>query len=128
MQKGYIVARVYTSDAEIPIRNALFTVTGTKSEERQLLGARITDESGKTEPIAVDAPDSALSTLPGNEDPFTRVNIRIDHPEFKTYYIEGVQIFAGQVSLVNAPMIPTEDHISFDKKADKFDINEPATL
>ena len=128
MQKGYVVARVYTSDAEIPIRNALFTVLGTDKEKRELLGARITDESGKTEPIEIDAPDENLSTTPGNIDPFTRVDIRVDHPYFNTYSVEGVQIFAGQVSVINAPMIPTEAHISFDKKSDNFDIVEPSNL
>lgn len=128
MQLGYIVARAYTSDAEIPIKDATFSVVSTDTENPILIGTRITDENGKTEPIPVEAPDESLSTSPGNPDPFTRVNVRLDHPEYNSYFVEGVQVFAGQISVVNAPMIPTAPHISFDRKSDSFDMNQQITL
>lgn len=128
LQLGYIVARVYTSDAEIPIKNATFTVVSVDGDKPKLIGTRLTDENGKTEPIPVDAPDEALSTSPGNVDPFARVNVRIDHPEYNTYYVEGAQVFAGQVSVINAPMLPTAPHIPYDRKADSFDVNTEILL
>ena len=128
MQLGYIVARAYTSDAQIPIANATFTVVTTDNESPEILGIRITDKNGKTEPIPIEAPDEILSTTPENETPYTVVNVRLDHPEYKSYYVEGVQVFAGQVSLINAPMIPTAPHILYNKKSDSFDTNSPNNL
>ncbi len=128
MQTGYIVAKAYTSDAQIPIQNATFTVLSTDKDNEAVLGVRLTDKSGKTEPIPIEAPDEALSTTPGNPEPYTTVNIRLDHPDYNSYYVEGVQIFAGQISLINAPMIPTAPHILYNKKADNFDTNSPNNL
>ena len=126
MQLGYVVARAYTSDAQIPIANATFTVV--TEDNAEILGIRITDKSGKTEPIPIEAPDEILSTTPDNPNPYTTVNVRLDHPEYNSYYVEGVQVFAGQISLINAPMIPTAPHILYNKKADSFYTNSPNNL
>ena len=40
MQTGYIRARVYTSDSQIPIENAVFTVYTANDENKMLLGVR----------------------------------------------------------------------------------------
>lgn len=126
MSKGYVTARVYTSDAQIPVRNA--TVSVLSADSNTLIGVRITNENGKTDLVSVDTPDESLSTSPGNENPFTRVNVRIDHPGFNTAYVEGVQVFPGQVSLQNAELIPTAPHIPYDKKADFFNVNTEILL
>ena len=127
MQPGYITARVYASDAQIPVRDATFTVVSSDGENT-LFGVRITDENGKTELIKVDAPDEKLSTSPGTLEPFTRVNVRVDHPFYNTFYSEGVQIFAGSVSLQNAELIPTAPHIPYDNKANIYDVNSENLL
>lgn len=128
MQYGYIVARAYTSDAQIPIPDATLSVVTTDENNPSIIGVRITDKSGKTEPIPVEAPDEILSTTPDNENPFTVVNVRLDHPRYNSYYVEGVQVFAGQVSIINAPMLPTAPHIPYNQKADSFDTNSPQNL
>lgn len=127
MQKGYIAARVYTSDAEIPVNNATFSVVSADGKNT-LLGVRTTDENGKTELISVDAPDENLSTSPGFSEPFTRVNVRVDHPLYNTFYSEGVQIFAGRISLQNAELIPTAPHIPYENKANFYDVNSENLL
>ncbi|MBQ4527822.1 MAG: spore cortex-lytic protein [Clostridia bacterium] len=127
MAIGYVTARVYTSDAQIPVKDATFSVLSADGSNK-LIGVRITDENGKTELVSVDTPDIALSTSPGNEKPFTGVNVRIDHPGFNTAYIEGVQVFAEQVSVQNVELIPTAPHIPYDNKADFFDVNSEILL
>lgn len=119
MQLGYIVAQVYTSDAEIPIVNAVFSVTGTKDNVDYLYGIRTTDENGKTELIPIETPDRELSLEPNNIKPYTTVNVRIDHPDYITKIITGVQIFAGEVSVQKAPMLPTN---KFNANIEKYDI------
>ncbi len=127
MQTGYVTARVYTSDARIPVRGATFTVVSADGANA-LLGIRFTDENGKTELISVEAPDASLSVTPGNKSPFTLVNVRVDHPDYKSYKVEGVQVFAGQISVVDAELLPTAEHIPNDSKAEIFDTNYPNNL
>jgi len=127
VQTGYITARVYTSGARIPVRGATFAVVSADGTNA-LLGIRFTDENGKTELVSVEAPDASLSVTPGNKNPFTLVNVRIDHPDFKSYFVGGVQIFAGQISVVDAELLPTAEHIPNDSKAEVFDTNYPNNL
>ena len=128
MELGYITARIYTSDAELPIEGAAFSVISADENDPKLLGTRITDENGKTTNIEIEAPNSELSQNPRNPTPYTSVNIRVDHPDFNTRYVEGVQIFAGQVAVQNVPMIPTDDHIEPDLKSDTYYIEPNINL
>ena len=124
MQIGYIKARVYTSDAQIPIKNAVFNVYTADENKYVLLGTRITDEEGHTTVIPVKTPDSSLSQYQGNADPFTTVSIRIDHPDFRTYIVNGVQVFGGQVSIQEAFLLPVDRNVSVDSRAERFDVSK----
>lgn len=124
MQTGYIKARVYTSDAQIPIENAVFTVYKEDDGKAILLGARTTDSEGKTTVVPVEAPDSFLSQNQGNDSPFAVVSIRIDHPEYRTVYVNGVQVFAGQISIQEASMLPVDRNIPTDSRAQRFDVSK----
>lgn len=124
MQTGYIRARVYTSDAQIPIENAIFTVYTDDNNGTVLIGTRITDIEGNTTVIPVEAPDSVLTLTPGNLNPFATVNIRIDHPEYKTLFVTGVQVFAGQVSIQEASLIPIDRNVPTDSRAQRYDVSK----
>lgn len=124
MELGYVVAKAYTSYAEIPIKDAVMSVYTNEDNGNKLIGVRLTDVSGKTLPVPVEAPDMDLSIEPGNDMPYSVVNVRVDHPDYNTFYVEGVQVFSGQVSLQNAEMMPTGDHIAYDKKSDLYYIEK----
>ena len=124
LQQGYIRAVVYTSDARIPIEKAIFTVVKNNGFSQSLIGVRFTDKNGVTPYISVDAPDVYLSQSSGNEEPFSVVDIRVDHPEYKTYYVTGVQIFAGEASVQEAPLLPVDIYTSVDKRSERFDISK----
>ena len=122
MQKGYIKARVFTSDARIPIENAVFTVYTTDDDTTNLIGVRISDSEGKTDVIPVEAPDSSLSQSQGNINPFATVNARVDHPEYRSFLVNGAQVFAGQISIIEAEMSPVDRNVSLDDRAEIFDV------
>lgn len=124
MQTGYIRARVYTSDAQIPIENAYFSVYTEENGVNKLLGVRITDEIGNTDVIPVEAPDRNLSENEGTINPFAVVNIRIDHPEYKTYYVTGVQVFSGEVSIQEAALMPIGRNVPTDSRAERFEVTK----
>ncbi len=122
MQIGYIKAMVYTSDAQIPIENAVFTVYREPEGRVELIGVRTTDAEGKTSVVPVEAPDSSLSQNKGNDTPYARVNVRIDHPDYRTVFIKDVQVFAGQVSIQQAAMRPVDTKIPTGSRAERFDV------
>ena len=118
MEIGYIKARVYTSDAMIPIENAVFTVY----DNNVLLGTRLTGSDGQTSVIQIKTPDSSLSQYQGNSEPFSKVNIRIDHPDYRTYVVNGVQIFCGQVAIQEAFLLPIDRNVPYDSRAQSYDV------
>ena len=122
MQLGYVMARVYTSEAEIPIENAVLTVESASKEGGYLYGLRTTDATGKTTPVPVEAPDIIESLTPGRDVPYTTVNVRISHPQYISKYITGVPVFAGQVSVEQAPMLPLDNNRPPDDRVEIFNI------
>ncbi len=123
MQLGYIKAIVYTSEAQIPIENAVFTVSKDMGEKTQLIGIRTTDTEGKTSVIPIEAPDEKLSQNQGSVMPYAVVDIRVDHPNYRTFYVKDAQVFAGQVSIQQVPMQPLDPKIPTDQRAEKFDVS-----
>ena len=108
MAEGYIIAQVYTSRGVIPVRDASVFVTQEKNDKRILVGVRKTDESGKTAPITLNAPDKELSLSPGHTALFTTCDLQIEHPDYYTVFVKDVQVFADTISLQNAELIPLE--------------------
>lgn len=122
MQNGYIRARVYTSDSQIPIENAVLTVYTNNDEKQMLLGVRKSDYEGKTGVIMVEAPDSSLSESQGNPLPYATVNARVDHPEYRTFQVNNAQVFAGQISVIEAEMTPVDRNVPTDSRAEIFNV------
>lgn len=112
MSVGYIVVNVYTSRAQIPLKNAYVTVTSGKAPEVTLLGFRTTNENGTTESISIETPNVDLSLAPTQPDvqPFSTCNIRISHPEYYTTIINDVQVFANTQTLQEVELIPLEEN------------------
>lgn len=123
MQIGYIVSNVYTSQAQIPVKDAVFTVTKEEDGETMLLGVRISDENGKTFPIAIETPDLSESLSPGNPQPYALVNIRIDHSDYKSVYTKGVEVFPGIVTLQNYELFPIVNYSSYNNMANINEVN-----
>lgn len=122
MPEGYIVFQVYTSRGPIPIAGAYASVTKGNSDKRELLGFRITDEDGRTDPIAIETPPKGLSLEPGAEEPFALCDIRVDHPEYYTVHVKDVQIFDGLTSLQQVQMIPLQEEAPVNERSETFTV------
>ena len=72
---------------------------------------RITDATGSAADIPIEAPACALSLDESNTTrPYAIVSLTAAKPGYRTVRIEGIQIFAGQVTLAQPQMLPvTED-------------------
>lgn len=59
--EGFIQVHVYTSDAQIPVPGAAVAIV---SDDGTLLAARLTNESGQIQPVAVKVPAASESRDP----------------------------------------------------------------
>ena len=110
MATGYIIVNVYTTRAQIPLKDALVSVTSGTGANSKLLGFRTTNESGQTEPISISTPNLELSLSPSKTKPFAICDIKISHPSCYTLTITDVQIFANTQTIQNAELIPLEEN------------------
>ncbi len=118
-KKGNLIVQVFTSGAQVPIKNATVSVTTPEEENPHLLYVRFTDSSGRTQPLEFDSPPEANSQSPGNStDSFSSFFVRVDHPEFETALVKDVQIFSNQITLLPVEMIPLPENA---KSGDKID-------
>ena len=68
---------------------------------------RITDATGSAADIPVEAPACTLSLDEDNTiRPYAVVSLTATKPGYRTVRIEGIQIFAGQITLAQPAMIP----------------------
>lgn len=110
MATGYIVVNVYTSRAQLPLRNAQVSVTDGNEESPKLLGFRLTGDTGKTDQIEIETPDLDLSLSPSKDTAFAVCNVKISHPSYYTLNISDVQVFANTQTLQNVELIPLTEN------------------
>ena len=60
-EQGYITARAYMSNAQIPLENVAVTIL---SQDGTAIAMRLTGRSGLTEPVAIPTPDRTDSEAP----------------------------------------------------------------
>ena len=126
-QNGYLTARIYTSNGSLPVEDAVVTVIQTQDGKTEIIGKRTTDRNGLTTPVAISAPDEALSLEPNDGTVYSLVDARVDKKGFYTVVIRNVQIFAGQTTVVDTALVPLPDNQMYDDKADEF-VETPQNL
>lgn len=113
--QGSVVARVYTSDAKIPVQGA--TVIFTKIAEdgqRELLAVRLTNYDGYTDPIFVDAPPLADSrNYSPDANAYNIINITAEEANYGRILVRNAQVFPDtetvqEFMLIPSPMLPEQ--------------------
>ena len=113
--QGSVVARVYTSDAKIPVQGA--TVIFTKIAEdgqRELLAVRLTNYDGYTDPIFVDAPPLADSrNYSPDANAYNIINITAEENNYGRILVRNAQVFPDtetvqEFMLIPLPMLPEQ--------------------
>ena len=111
MQQGSVIARVYTSDAYLPLSNVpvIFSQVD-ESGANSLLAIHITNSSGLTEPLYVETPNETDSLTPGSTiRPYATINIQAAKPGYTNVYAEGVQIFPGVETIQGIQLRPVSN-------------------
>ena len=115
--QGSVIARVYTSDAYLPIAQVpvIFTQTAADGTIR-LLAVKTTDSSGLTEPLFIETAERSASLTPGSViRPFITVSIMAQAPGYSSITADGVQIFPGVETIQGLqlrPIVAGENSIS----------------
>ena len=100
-EQGYITARAYMSNAQIPLENVAVTIL---SQDGTAIAMRLTGRSGLTEPVAIPTPDRIDS-----EAPETKVTIHAWKSGFEQVTARNVQVFSGVTTVQNLEMVPLSE-------------------
>ena len=104
---GYIQVYAYTSYARIPLEDVAVTVA---SADGTAIAMRLTDSSGKIQPIAIPVPEKVESQTPNTGViPYTVVNLYARKRGFEQIENENLQVFADTVTDQNLQMIPLSE-------------------
>ncbi|MBO5340401.1 MAG: spore cortex-lytic protein [Oscillospiraceae bacterium] len=100
-QTGSLGVRAFTSRAQLPVADATVVITQKSSDgKHRVLSLQRTDANGNIRPVRITAPPTAESTRPSaGQQPYSRCDIWVEHPEYELMLIEDVQIFPGEQSL-----------------------------
>ena len=91
-ENGYITARAYMSEAQLPLSNVAVTIV---SSDGTAIAMRLTDRNGLITPIEGPVPDKAESQEPEpGEKPFTAVNLYARLKGYEQIEAENLQVFA----------------------------------
>lgn len=106
-QTGTLVVRVSTSQAQLPVANATVVVYALGEDgRRNVQSIQITDSSGGSAPIQLDAPDYDLSQSPGSPLPFASYALLVEHPDYYLALFEQLQIFSGVETVQHVSLTP----------------------
>ena len=106
---GTLRVQVYTSRAELPVRDATVVILRRlPSGKYDLISIQSTDSSGMIQPIELETPPLLESTEPNNIPgaPFAQCDIWAEHPDFAMLLVEGVQIFPGVETIQSMELCP----------------------
>ena len=103
---GYVQVHAYSSFAQLPLRDVAVTVA---AEDGTAIAMRLTDRSGRIEPVEVPVPELSESQSPGVETPFTSVTIHARLKGYAQIQARNVQVFADTTTLQNLEMIPLSE-------------------
>ena len=105
---GYIQVRAYTSYAQIPLQDVAIVVT---SQDGTAIAMRLTDRSGRIEPIELPVPAKSESQAPSAEErPYGVVNLYARKKGFEQIESENLQVFADTTTYQNLEMIPLSEY------------------
>lgn len=104
---GYITVHAYTSTSQIPLQDVAVSITDPEGEP---IALRLTDRSGRIEPIPITVPDLAASQRPDTGIvPYTNINIYARKENYEQIEAENVQIFADTVTDQDLQFIPLSE-------------------
>ena len=108
IDKGQLRVSAVSSQGNVPIPDATIEISYT-GDPTPVIDTLRTDENGNSETVDLNAPPVEYSLEPGDNQPYSEYDIRINAPGYDEVLISGVQILSGQLGLSNIRMTPTNN-------------------
>lgn len=110
-EKGNLVIQCFNGDDFIPVDGTKATVVQTESPNAQPMEFDlVTDSSGLTQPIQLDAPNFEYSQTPQNEvRPYSLCDITVTREGFNPLTIRGCQIFPRETAYQRCNLVETSN-------------------
>ncbi|MEG0614629.1 MAG: hypothetical protein RR540_02655 [Oscillospiraceae bacterium] len=119
---GFLQVEVTTAGGNIPIRDAQVSVYEIIDGEKILHNQLFTDQSGRTKPVTLAAPEKSLSEIPDSPTlPYATYNVKVRKDGFYPVEILGVQVFDTIKSIQPVGLIPL---MEFEENPNKEIIHE----
>lgn len=131
MALGYLKIQARSAQGLLPEEGARVQILSSAGE---LISEFITNASGDTEVITLDAPEALSSLSPDGipETDYSTYNVRVNKAGFTPVVVDNVQIFDGQTSILPVNLIPlgySIQPIIFDLPSHNIrEDNEPGNL
>lgn len=106
MGRGNLIIQARTSDGALPFSGVRVKI---RDKNGAVLYDLMTDESGETKEISLDAVDRELSLDENySGSPYTSYDLEADAQGFNSVHIKNVQIFDGEEAIQPVEMIPMQ--------------------
>lgn len=115
---GYIQVHAYASNAQIPLQDVTVRVSAT---DGTTIALRLTDRSGRIDPIPIPVPDREESLTPNPpERPFATVNLTARLQDYEQIFVDDVQVFADVTTDQDLELIPLSELPESRSKSETF--------
>ena len=125
-EKGRLKVQCFVGDTYIPVdgsKAVLVPSSGQTGESKEV--NLVTNSSGESQTIELDAPPLEYSQEPSQPTPYSLYDLRVERAGFQVLVINGIQIFPGQTAIQQCRLIENNNRRGF--RADVININ-PNTL
>lgn len=99
MTIGKLIVKVYAQTQGDPLENVNVKILNSKTKD--IIYEIITNSSGQSDIINLDAPNSGYSQEPQSPKPYQEFDVLAEKDGFDSVTIEGVQIFSDSLSIQN---------------------------
>ncbi|MGN0480882.1 MAG: carboxypeptidase-like regulatory domain-containing protein, partial [Lachnospiraceae bacterium] len=100
MDKGKLSVRVYDAVTLEPLENASVNIAYT-GDPQSPLERTVTDQSGKTQDVELDAPPLEYSMSPGEVQPYAEYTITVEKSGYAPRSVSGTEIFSGETGVLD---------------------------
>lgn len=125
-EKGRLKLQCFVGDTYIPVdgsKAVLVPSAGQTGESREV--NLVTNSSGESQTIELDAPPLEYSQEPSQPTPYSLYDLQVEREGFQVLVINGIQVFPGQTAIQQCRLVENSNRRGF--RADVINIS-PNTL
>ena len=105
MAQGYLQVDVVSDVNNFPVQDAEITISSVDTPET-VIRRLMTNSSGQTENVVLEAPPKALSLSPGDARPYSEYQVAVSAPGYEPAVITGTEILADTTAIQNVRLHP----------------------